>query len=106
KVSAAALGVRPQPGGQPQPGTCVALNPGTGPAVIAVPPEGMVLRADSAGTRLTLRRYASGSFPVALGSLPAGRSVLLRIPADGSSQPWNAQLGRGGRVTACRSQPE
>jgi hypothetical protein len=103
-VSAAALGVRPQPGSRVQPGTCVELRPGARPAVVGVPPEGMVLRAASAGTRVRLRRYASGSFSVALGPLPAGGTVLLRIPQDGSPRPWYAQLTGGGRLTACRSQ--
>jgi hypothetical protein len=104
KVSAAALGVRLQPGGTPQPRTCASLRPGVAPAVVGVPPEGMVLRAASAGARVSLRRYASGSFPVALGPLPAGGTVLLRIPQDGSPRPWYAQLSGAGRVAACRAQ--
>jgi hypothetical protein len=63
-----------------------------------------VLRAASAGTRVSLRRYASGSFPVALGPLPAGGTILLRIPQDGSPRPWYAQLSGAGRVAACRAQ--
>jgi hypothetical protein len=104
RVSAAALAVALQPGGRAQPGTCVELRPGAGPAIVDVPGQGMLLRAASAGTQVSLRRYASGSFPVALGSLRAGKLTLLRIPPDGSSRPWSAQLGGGGRVSACRAQ--
>jgi hypothetical protein len=101
KVSAAALGVGLQPGGQAEPRTCAELEPG---AIIGVPPEGMTLRASAAGTAVTLRRYASDSFPVALGQLTAGATELLRIPADRSARSWSARLSGGGRVTACRAQ--
>jgi hypothetical protein len=103
KVSAAALGARLQPGGQAEPGTCVELRSGARPAIVGVPSEGMVLRASSAGTEVSLRRYASASFPVALGELSAGAMELLRIPADRSSLPWSALLSGGERVTACRA---
>ena len=60
KVFAAALGVAPAAGTRERPaGTCVELRPGSQPAVVAVPPEGMVLRASSAGSQVSLRRYAS-----------------------------------------------
>jgi hypothetical protein len=101
KVSAAALGVGLQPGGRAAPSTCAELQPG---AIIGVPPEGMTLQASAAGTAVALRRYASDSFPVALGQLTAGTTELLRIPADGSARSWNAQLSGGGQVTACRAQ--
>ena len=104
KVSAAAFGVRLQPGGRSRPGTCVELQPAARLAVLDVPAEGMVLRSRSAGTAVALRRYASGSFPVALGTLPAGHAGLLRIPADRSARPWSARLSGGGHVTACRAE--
>jgi hypothetical protein len=104
KVSAAALGVGVEPAGTAQPGTCVDLDPRGGPAVVNVPAEGLVLRASATGTGVSLRRYASESFPVRLGSLPAGQMGLLRIPADRSSRRWSVQLNGGGRVTACRAQ--
>jgi hypothetical protein len=104
KVSAAALGVRLQPGGRSRPGTCVELQPAARLAVLNVPAEGMVLRSPSAGTAVALRRYASGSFPVALGTLRSGQAELLRIPADRSARPWSARLSGGGHVTACRAE--
>jgi hypothetical protein len=103
-VSAAALGAGLERGGAAEPGTCVVLRPGVAPAIVAVPPNGIVLRASSAATEVTLRRYASG-FPVALGRLPARRPELLRIRADRSSQPWSAQLSGGGRATVCHARP-
>jgi hypothetical protein len=104
KVSAAAMGIRLQSGGRAQPGTCVQLDPATAPAIVAVPAEGVVLRASMAGPGVAVRRYATDSFPVALGPLAARRMELLRIPADRSARSWSAQLSGGGAVTACRAQ--
>ena len=103
-VSAAALGVRLTPDGQAEPGTCLPLDPRAAPT-FAVPPQGIVLTAGGSGTQVSLRRYASGSFPVALGTLAPGAAELLRIPTDRSPKPWTAQLSGGGRVTACRERP-
>ena len=102
KVFAAALGAALRPGPAGRPGTCVGLRPGTGPATVEVPREGIVLRAGSAGTRVSLRRYAS-SFPVTLGTLLAGRPEVLRIPADRSPRLWFVRLEGRGPVTACRA---
>jgi hypothetical protein len=106
RVSAAALGVRLEPGGRAQPGTCAELQPGVRPAIVGVPLGGMVLRASSPGTEVSLRRFASESFPVPLGPLPARPAELLLIPPDRSPRPWTAQLNGGGRVTACRAQTQ
>ena len=103
KVSAAALGVALAPGSATAPGTCVTLDGGRAPEVVRVPPEGMVLRAERSGTSVDARRYASGSFPVSLGTLPARAPRQVRIPADRSSKPWLLELSGGGRVTACRA---
>jgi hypothetical protein len=105
RVSAAALGVGLQQGGQAEPGTCVELRSTIRPAAVSIPPQGVVLQASSAGTQAALRRYASDSFPITLGPLPAGQMQLLRIPADRSPRPWSVQLSGGGRVTACRARP-
>ena len=100
-VSAAALGVRLTPDGRVASGTCLPLNPRT-TATFPVPQQGIVLTASGPGTQVSLRRYASGSFPVALGTLAAGAAEQLRIPADRSPKPWTVHLSGGGRVTACR----
>jgi hypothetical protein len=102
KVSAAALGVRLTPGGEAQPGSCLPLDPGPAGVTVAVPPQGVLLRASGAGTQASLRRYAGASFPVALGALRPGKIVVLLIPPDRSPRPWSLRLTGGGRVTACR----
>jgi hypothetical protein len=103
KVFAAGLGVALRPGPAGRPATCVELRPGSRPAVVEVPPEGIVLRATSTGSNVSLRRYAS-SFPVTLGALPAGSNELLRIPTDRSPRPWFLSLNGGAPVAACRAQ--
>jgi hypothetical protein len=94
RVSALALRVGLAPAASASAVNCVTVRPGVRPAVIAVPPNGMLLTAQSAGARAALHRFASQSFPVPL--------ELLRIPPDGSPQPWSVQVSAGGAVVACR----
>ena len=101
QVSAAALGIRFTPDGQAEPGTCLRLDPRAA-ATFAVPPQGIALTASGPGTQVSLRRYASESFPVALGMLAPGAAEQLRIPSDRSPRSWSLQLNGGPRVTACR----
>lgn len=103
KVSAAALGVGLAAPAPTDPATCLRLTPQAAPAVVSVPREGMVLSAEGTGTRASVRRYASASFPVPIGSLPKGSSRTVRIPADRSQRPWSLELSGGGPVTACRA---
>ena len=100
-VSAAALGIRLAPGGQAVPGACLRLDP-RATSTFAVPAQGVLLTANGPGTQVSLRRFASASFPVQLGTLAPGTPELLRIPADRSTRPWSAQLTGGAGVTACR----
>jgi hypothetical protein len=100
-VSAAALGIRLAPGGQAVSGACLRLDPRTAPT-FAIPTRGILLTASGPGTQVSLRRYASGSFPVQLGTLTPGTPELLRIPTDRSTRPWSAQLTGGAGVTTCR----
>jgi hypothetical protein len=101
-VSAAALGIRLAPGGEAQPGTCLALDPGAAGMTFPVPPQGLALTASGTDTQASLRRYAGASFPISLGALRPGMTEVLLIPPDRSPRPWSLQLTGGGRVTACR----
>ena len=103
KVFASALGAGLRPGPEGNPATCADLRPGPAPAVVQVPREGMVLRASTAGSHVSLRRYASDSFPVTLGALPPRSAELVSIPTDRSSRPWFLRIDGGGPVTACRA---
>jgi hypothetical protein len=100
-VSAAALGLRLAPSGRALPGACLRLDPRTAPT-FAVPARGILLTASGPGTQVSLRRYATGSFPVQLGALAPRTPELLRIPADRSTRPWSARLIGGAGVTACQ----
>ena len=51
---------------------------------------------------LRLRRYATASFPVDLGTLNGGQPVTLRIPTDRSAEPWEAGLRASGPIEVCR----
>lgn len=41
---------------------------------------------------LGLRRFATGEFPVPARDLPGGSTMVLRVPADTSPQPWHLQV--------------
>lgn len=41
---------------------------------------------------LRLRRFATGEFPVPARELPGGSTMVLRVPADTSPQPWYLQV--------------
>jgi hypothetical protein len=97
KVFGAALrvGLRPALGVA---GSCRTVE---SPATVPIPGAGLVFRAKADGVHLSLRRYATDSFPLALGPLPADQPELLQIPADRSTQPWTAGLTGRGRVSIC-----
>jgi hypothetical protein len=105
RVSALALRVALAPATGTVGTDCATVHPELRPAIVAVPPQGILLTAQSAGTQVALHRFASQSFPVSLGPLARGRQVLLRIPPDRSPQPWAIQLTGGGPVVACRTGP-
>jgi len=98
RVTADALGLRPQAAGS----ASGCGPPGSAGEVAAVAPgESIVVRAEGPGAELRLRRYASGSFPVELGPLAEGEAVELAFPVDGSSEPWELELG--GTLVRCQS---
>ena len=59
-----------------------------------------VVRASGATARLALRRYATESFPVELGSLAAGEAAALELPADASAERWEL-AATGGALELC-----
>ncbi len=102
-VSALALRVALVPAPDAPATGCVTVHPELQPAVIALPPQGVLLTASSTGTTVALHRFSSESFPVSLGTLPRGTQQQLRIQPDRSPQPWAVQLSGGGPVVACRA---
>ncbi len=71
-------------------------------SAVTLPPGGAVVRAGrSEDVRVRIRRYATESFPNPLARVPAGRSILIRIPGDRGEAPWALQLFSGEVVTVC-----
>jgi hypothetical protein len=99
KVFAAALRVSLAPDRTARPADCAASQSGT---PIAVPPGGLLLRASASGAQASLRRYATQSFPVSLGSLPPGEQQLLQITPDSSPRAWALELS-GPQVQVCQT---
>jgi len=103
RVSALALRVGLAPASGDAGTDCVTVHPELRPAVISVPPSGVLLTAQAGDVAVALHRFASESFPVSLGTLPRQKQTALRIRADRSRQPWAVQLSGGGPVIACRA---
>jgi hypothetical protein len=70
-------------------------------ATFAIEPPGVSLTSSTAG-RVAVGRFALGA-AVALGGLPAGQRVDLRIPKDRSQRPWRALVTPApASLTVCR----
>jgi hypothetical protein len=80
---------------------CRTLVPAAGaPAVITLPPGGATLEtAPGISADLSLRRFASASFPVHVATLRG--AARLDIPRDRSGRPWEMQVRANGKVTVC-----
>jgi hypothetical protein len=113
RLSFQPLSKPPPPGSTPPtlvgpPGAVVGASPGcltvrrigsTLP-VVALPPGGAVLTTPSgARARVSLRRFASPSFPIVAGTVRG--AARLDIPEDRSQRPWELQLDPTDRVTVC-----
>jgi hypothetical protein len=103
----------PQAGGQaPEPvvgtsarieGGCALVDPPTeAPAVLSLAPGGAGFETSGPGeTTVTLRRYATGSFPITGGTMRGDDTAELAIPADRSTEPWEVQLSGSQPVRVC-----
>ena len=82
-------------------GGCLDVRPSGGAnAVVSLPPGGAMLRASSGATaQVRARRYASESFPVAVGALRG--AAILDIPEDRASEPWELELDSPRPVRVC-----
>ena len=97
-VSAAILQPTISPAERVTTAGCTRTALGHGPAVQTVPRSSMILVAGPGRLPAALRRYASESFPVALGSLARG-TQQLQIPPDPSPRRWVLELTGTGAVT-------
>ena len=70
--------------------------------ILRVPPGGVGIRTSPlAAAQLSLRRFATGSFPVVLPPLAPGRAGFLRIPTDRATGPWELALRSSGPTAVC-----
>ena len=84
-------------------GSCLRLDStGTSPPLLELPLGGATLAAgEGGGFQVRLRRFASTSLPIDLGTLGPGTAAMLEIPADRSKQPWKLSLDGAGEVEVC-----
>lgn len=89
-------------------GDCTVIA-GTAPGrpTTTIPAGGAILSSGPGpGAEVLVRRYASETFPVDLGLVPAGESRRLEIPPDASEQPWQVQVqSGGGELEVCALSP-
>ena len=50
---------------------------------------------------ITMRRYAAGEFPVAMGTFAGGTSTTLKIPRDRASAPWYVHVEAAQSARVC-----
>ncbi len=101
KVFAAGLEIGPIREDELGGSQCEIVRTRAGPAVLTLPAGGVTMRAEGGDAEVRLRRYASQSFPVSVGSLRDRRPALLEIPADRSTTPWQVELSGAGTVAVC-----
>lgn len=103
-VGPAPVQVGGAPGDSRTRGSCLALGraPGREPRVVELPPGGAILESvGDAPVEARLRRFAADSFPVPTGEVPPGGSVVLDIPTDRATRPWQLELRSAGPIGVC-----
>ena len=83
-------------------GSCLELAAGSPTAVLRLPPGGAIIHASrSAGAQVSLRRFATTSFPIAAAPLAAGKVGVLRIPTDRATEPWELEISPPAGASVC-----
>ncbi len=104
KVLAAALPVRLEPASARAGTGCTSVaGAGAQAPVVGVSPGESVTLSPPAGATaaLTLRRFATDSFPVDLGQLRGDERLV--IPTDRSDRPWELRIDSSRPVSVCRA---
>jgi hypothetical protein len=101
KVLAAALPISLEPVSSIPARNCRTVGPAGGGTFVFRPPPGGVTLQAARGVHadLRLRRFASTSFPIHVGTLRG--AARLDIPTDRSGRPWDLRVRSNGKVTAC-----
>jgi hypothetical protein len=103
-VLAAALPITTETGGIAPGDECVTLPGGEISRFTEVPlPAGATTidLAPGPAARLSMRRFTTGEFPIALDDAPGGAVTLLRIPDDVSSHRWYLHVESRQRARVC-----
>ncbi|HVO54223.1 MAG TPA: hypothetical protein VMT37_07410 [Solirubrobacterales bacterium] len=78
-----------EPGAFAEPGAgCQRLPAGEKPETALAPGTNRIEVAPGGEAKLSLRRFASGEYPVQAEAAPGGSAVELTVPADESPLPW------------------
>jgi hypothetical protein len=86
-------------------GRCAPVSRGEGPAggeVRVGPGTTRIEVAPGGRAAFSLRRFASGEYPVLTDGAPGNSTTLLRIPRDGVARPWRLQVDAAQPVRVCR----
>ena len=76
-------------------GSSCTIVPGGGEAVADVPIASGQTRIEVApgpAAEVSLRRFATGEFPVPTAGAPGGAVTLLRVPRDAAKRPWHLHV--------------
>ncbi len=85
-------------------GGCTPVRPGAGsatPEVRLEPGMAEIWVAPGPSVEIFVRRFATGEYPVNLGSVVGGSLAQLRIPRDQATQPWYVHLEPSQRALVC-----
>jgi hypothetical protein len=84
---------------------CVAVPPGGGPmpGIPLTVGENEIEVPEGPPASLSLRRFATGEFPVPTEDAPGGSVMVLRVPPDNSDRPWYLHVEAEQPVRVCPS---
>jgi hypothetical protein len=81
-------------------GHCTSV-PGGGPEVSLAPGTTRIELAPGPPGDISLRRFATGEYPVPSRGIPGNSTTLLRIPHDGATQPWHLHVEASQPARVC-----
>lgn len=81
---------------------CVAAGDGGAEAVPVGPGKTRVEVAPGGEATLSMRRFATDEFPVALAAVPGESTTVLTVPRDNAPNPWYLHVAAGQTTRVCR----
>jgi hypothetical protein len=82
-------------------GRCVTV-PAGGPELPLAPGSTRIELAPGPPAAFSLRRFATGEYPVPTAGAPGDSTTLLRIPRDTAPQPWHLRIDASQFARVCR----